>query len=1378
MSQSDFVTRGQALVNAGQYQEAVKVCRLGLLGRPTTVEGRVVLGQALLALKRFDEVLAEMRVALELDHTSIPSQALKGEALLRKGDAHAAVDVLQKVRAQAPTDPRIAQLLAEAERAGGGPRGGREPAPARGGMPYAAVDDAFASESETKHYPHQADAEDTGSDGQEDTGGNYTKPTSLATPANKPQPQPAMAVSAPRRGVPTPAGFGDGSGTLEVDPEVEGIEVDELGDVAAPPARGGRGRGGPMGSPARGQAAPAGRGMAGRAPDRAAEANARMAARNRGEVSSVELDEDELEELEETSSPLPQAGRGPGPQAAGRGPGGFTAVRNAINQPSGPMPDPVPNLPLPTPASVRPTAGQGAQPQLAQLIASQPHVMQMSPVPPSAPLPAPYAAPYAAPAAAPYAAPAAAPVNARSALAAALPTQAAMPVPALSSASVAAAARQTVVAQPAQPMYPGAQDMGMPGPGMPGPGMPGMQGMQGMPGPGMPGPGMQGMAQPGPAWAPPDARTVAPWANSGNTVPAPQAQGYMGPDEMMRQPAPVDPRFDPRLDAHLAALSDPSISGGSPIVVEPSQSAARPLKTGMRRTRSRLQVALWVVVGVAMIGGGVFAGFQIRAMRLGKQIDALRDEAVTLARADTWQGWLGARNRLLSVAQAQATPEHRAALARTRAVLAYEFGDGLPEAQAAAEELTGQGSLDAELAAAFVALARSDARAARAAADRALAIDGADAAALYASSQAALLAGELKAALETGKRALEKEPRAMFAAGLARAAAATTAWDDGLAATNQALKATPEHPGALIARGVLLAEGGRIAPGNAAGAEIRGQLEKVVREGTRPLAEQPRGVSPAQVAYADLALARVDAARGNLEAATADMANALAVGLDEQRFAEELVDTTYAINLLDKSRSAAELTLTAWPGSLRARATRAQIALLEGHPDEALALLAKAKDLAQWPRALAVRGLARLASSDADGAGADFDAALKRAPRLELAIIGRARLELRSGAGDDARKRLEAAYRPDGASPALGAAYAQALLAAGDAASRDKAKGIFEKAAAGGALIDAARAQLELGRALREADLKGARAAYEAAARSGVREARLEGALLAFEDRRPAEGHKELEALLTEAGERAPAALLLEVARARMLIGDHPGAAAALERLQKLPDVVAWQLDRERGRYALRRGDNAGAAQLLARALDACGDDAETFLLAAEVATADIKQAKLVDKVQSLAKARLKERPEAFVIAGKLALADQRYEDAEAAYEKARAGLPASASASRRQAQVELGRAVIAYNKKQDTDAQNALKLVIALDPTLYNAYLFYADLVREAAPEEGFELVKKAVTYNPDLVEGWAMYGAIAHRLRKPKELATAITRVNNLAPGSEVLRQLQSLR
>src|SRR5262249_29702816 len=150
--------------------------------------------------------------------------------------------------------------------------------------------------------------------------------------------------------------------------------------------------------------------------------------------------------------------------------------------------------------------------------------------------------------------------------------------------------------------------------------------------------------------------------------------------------------------------------------------------------------------------------------------------------------------------------------------------------------------------------------------------------------------------------------------------------------------------------------------------------------------------------------------------------------------------------------------------------------------------------------------------------------------------------------------------------------------------------------------------------------------------------------------------------------------------------------------------------------------------------------------------------------------------PEASIVAGKLALADGNNEEAAAAYEKARAGL--QGASPRRQAQAEFGRAVVAYNKEDDQNAQSALKLAIALDPTLYNAYLFYADLVRDTAPEEAFDNAKKAVTYNPDFVDGWVMYGSIAHRLRKRQELATAVTRVNSLAPGSEALRQLQTLR
>ncbi|NVB80019.1 MAG: hypothetical protein HOV81_16610, partial [Kofleriaceae bacterium] len=248
MSQSDFVSRGQALVAAGQFQEAVKVCRLGLLGRPTTVEGRVVLGQALLALKRFDEVLAEMRVALDLDHSSIPAQVLKAEALLRKGDTVPALEVLTKARQAAPGDARIMQLFAEAEN--GAPRST---------VSHPAV--GFVGSGDTKHYPNHsvgaADVEDSGP-------GGYTRPTSVQAPpprrstqrpAARPMPiddtediediedteDAAERPEALRAAKPPPPAIlavGDHSGTVEVDPLLEGVEVDDddFDEVAAPPA--------------------------------------------------------------------------------------------------------------------------------------------------------------------------------------------------------------------------------------------------------------------------------------------------------------------------------------------------------------------------------------------------------------------------------------------------------------------------------------------------------------------------------------------------------------------------------------------------------------------------------------------------------------------------------------------------------------------------------------------------------------------------------------------------------------------------------------------------------------------------------------------------------------------------------------------------------------------------------------------------------------------------------------------------------------------------------------------------------------------------------------------------------------------------------------
>jgi len=1291
VSQSDFVTRGQALVTAGQYQEAVKVCRLGLLGRPTTVEGRVVLGQALLALKRFDEVLAEMRVALELDHTSIAAQVLKGEALLRKGDQHGAVDVLQRVRAQAPTDPRVAELLDEAERGAGRPRiSAVHPAVGFVSPPPAGNPQAFMTRA---YVPHAGDEEDTNPVGDEDTGGSYTRPTSLQAPAAKKrsQPEPVQqplfghaspppSLNAFGNATPPPAvlAVGDKSGTVEVDPELDGVEMsgeDDFDDVAAPPA-GGMRLPVKAGEGARGAVIPASR--------KPQPANRKGPQK---EISTVELDDDEMVELDETQDPV-QLKR----------PSPVSAVRAAVKMPSGPLDAPAANRPQPVVAP---------PPHLAQMIANQPHVMQMQPLPPArpaaalptavAPIPAP--PPAYTPAGNPFAQTMMPPPSP----AAALPTMALSPAP--MGQPMSAAQMQSAAAVDAM------------------------------------------FASGDPAWS----QRAA--ANEATAQP---------------QPPPIDPA--------LAAMFDnlPAVGPNDSAV---SQSNAKAMKTGVRRGRSKLQIVLWVVLGALVIGGGVGVGFKIRALRLEKQIAAAREQAVALAKADTWLGWVGARDRLAGIAQASDTPDNRAALARVRALVAFEFGDGFAEAKAAVDALGAQVGLDVQLATAYLALAEGNAKAARTAADAAAQTNAEDASVLYVTGQAQLLQGDTKAAIATLKKAVDKEPRPLHVLGLARAYGAATQWDEAIQSTERAIALSADHPGALIERAMLCAAAGRIITTTTLGTELRGQLEKVVAEGAKPPADQTRGISPAQVAYADLALARVDYARGDVNAAQTDIKNALAVNHDELRFAEEVVETVYATGSLAQARTAAETVLEKWPDSRRARTTLAGVFLAQGKNLEALDVLAKMPETQLDPHGFAVRAKARLANGDPDAAKKDYDEALKRAPTLEHALVGLSWLDLQAGDVDAARKRIEPRYK-DNSPPAIAAVYAAILRASGETGSRDKAKAILENAVKGAPSLENARAYLELARLYRDiggaAELRSARAAYEQAMR--LPEARLESALLLIDDRAPQGGRETLESLLKDAGDTASATLLVEVVRARMLVGDHEGAAALFPQIEKAPGLVKWQLDRERGRYALRKADYAGAAQQLAKAIEECGEDAETFLLAADAAS-DGKQTKLLERVKALAPKKLKGRPEATIVEGKIALVEGDYEAAAKAYEAAGRAFDTDKATPRRVAQATFGRAVAAYYQKNDPVARNAFEYVIEQDPAIFAAYLYLGDMVKEKDPKRALELAKKAVQYNPDLLEGWVMLGTVASRLKEKQLRQQAITKVGELAPNSEALRTLQNL-
>ena len=1331
MSQSDFVTRGQALVTSGQYQEAVKVCRLGLLGRPTTVEGRIVLGQALLALKRYDEVLAEMRVALELDHSSIAAQILKGEALLHKGDVPAAVEVFTRVRPLAPNDPHLTALIADTQRAAGRPMSTSHPS-----VGFVGGTGEHATNESTKHYPnHSADEEDTEPrDEPREDNGEYTRPTSISAPGSKKRSGKQQAMGKQAEYVPPAAvlAVGDRSGTVEVDPDADGVEVDDeedFGVVAAPPKSRARPIQGAPVDGARGSVKASTKRLPGPkgSRDPAAPAAASRPKR-RVEVSSVELDNDDLVEIEET----------PVPKTSSRA--GGTAVRNAVKMPSGPIDQqeqsfdqPPPawgqpygqqpyggQEPYTSPASVRKTE-QAQVPPLAQVLSQQPHLMHVQPLPPD-------------------------PRNARM-INAAMPTAAAQPMPGmpahLASTHMAMpvqpmpgqpmnnAAHKTVALNPAQQQSAAAVDA--------------LFGVE--------------HATPGsPAWA---KSTVA--AGSPHAMGSARAAAH----EPTAQPAGLDPRIQ-------FEQSTPSAGAFTDMPI--SSTTGKPLKTGVRRARSRLAVFMWILVGAAVIGGGVFAGFQIRAMRLKKQIAAARDQAVDLAKADTWQGWSGARDRLAGIARASSTVDNRAALARARAVLAYEFGDGLPEAKALIEKLGTAGGLDIALAQAYLALAQSDPKAAKAAADRAATLAANDAAVLYVSGQAALLNGDYKTALANLKASHEREPRPLYAVGLARATGQTGEWEAALAAVDRAIGAMPDHPAALIERAFLLVASGKIVAGNTITVEVRTQLVKLIAEGGKPLAEQNRGVSPTQVALANLALAQIDFALRDVPAALAAILAGAQVGAEDQRFGEEAIDTLYTFNELQRAKSAATAVLSVIPSSRRARISQAQVMIALGKPAEAIDILARNPDAVALPRGLAVRGQARYLTGDLAGARTDFDAALKKLPQLELAVIGRAWIDLAENDVDEARKQIEPKFNPTSATIPMITIYAAIQRMTAEPIGREKAKVLLERVVAGPLGVDVPRAELELGRLYAElGDFKAARLAFANASRNGNTDARLDHALLLIEDREPPAGRSLLDTLLKDLGATATPGQLLEGARARLLDGDHPGAIVLLDQAEKLPNVEKWLLDRERGRLAFRRGEIANAVTSLTAALENSGGDPETFLLAADVVSTDPKATTaLAQKVKGLVATRLKESPEAMIVKGKLALAAEDFAAAETAYATALKAL--EKASSRRQAQAYFGLGVIAYNKGDDPVAKGQLELVMQTDPSIYAAYLYAAE-VAKGKPAEALALAQKAVRYNPDFVLGWFTVGSLAARLGKSKELTEAIARVAALAPNGDELKQLQGM-
>ena len=183
-------------------------------------------------------------------------------------------------------------------------------------------------------------------------------------------------------------------------------------------------------------------------------------------------------------------------------------------------------------------------------------------------------------------------------------------------------------------------------------------------------------------------------------------------------------------------------------------------------------------------------------------------------------------------------------------------------------------------------------------------------------------------------------------------------------------------------------------------------------------------------------------------------------------------------------------------------------------------------------------------------------------------------------------------------------------------------------------------------------------------------------------------------------------------------------------------------------------------------------------MLAADVVYIDLqnkegKYAVLEARLDALAKERLKGKPEADIVAGKLALAADQNDEAEGHYLAADKAYGDKA-VGRRRAQAKFGLGVIAFNRNDVVHARDLLKLTISLDPTLYDAYLFDAELAKAKKPREALAQAQAAVKLNPELLEGWVMVGQLGDQ----KLLVDALTTVNNLAPNSPQYQTLEALR
>ncbi len=84
-----FAALAEEYRRAGQYEEAVSVCRTGLTRHPAYLSARVTLGRALLELNELDAAQAELDAVLKIAPENLAATRALGDIQARRGTAAA-----------------------------------------------------------------------------------------------------------------------------------------------------------------------------------------------------------------------------------------------------------------------------------------------------------------------------------------------------------------------------------------------------------------------------------------------------------------------------------------------------------------------------------------------------------------------------------------------------------------------------------------------------------------------------------------------------------------------------------------------------------------------------------------------------------------------------------------------------------------------------------------------------------------------------------------------------------------------------------------------------------------------------------------------------------------------------------------------------------------------------------------------------------------------------------------------------------------------------------------------------------------------------------------------------------------------------------------